>query len=400
MQSLTEPPRDGFTAAQVTAVLTGPQVQVDVGLELLDSNDQFVQDISDQLTPSGSSVERDCAADVQGTCTLVLSQALNWGTARVRPYMLLTGPDDTGTVITCRFDLGVFVLTTPQRVVGESVDVYQVTGYDKNYLLQNIVGDSRTYTAGSGVLTSVEAVIAEANPGGAVLLDATSAGATLPADKVFPFSSSEQASYLSIANALLATISYRPLWVDQDGVFRSEPTPDPASVAEDWTFTADDPLQSLIGVARTLTNDLWGAPNQWIFTNTTMPDVDDGLGDGGTVPATPTSGDGIYKYDNLTTGPSSQSALGFVRRAAYFIDAADQASLQAAAVIQIALDSNVIWSVDTTMAVWPLAGHYDVYVLQDAMLGGSFKVQQMKWSLPLSVTDNGGDMTVTWQGAT
>lgn len=397
MQALTAPPRDGFTEAQVTAVLTGPQVQIDVGLELLDGNDQLVEDITADFQPSGSSIARDCTADVQGTCTLMLSRALNWGSDRVRPYMLLTAPDDTGTTITVRWNLGVYVMTTPQRVIGQSVELYQVTGYDKNYLLQNIVGDSRTYSAGDGVLTDVKAIIAEASPGGAVLLDGSASASTLPADKTFPFSSSEQDSYLAIANALLASISYRPLWVDQDGSFRSEPALDPATQTPDWAFTADDPLQSLIGVARTLTNDLWGAPNEWIFTNTTMPNVSDGAG--GNVPGTPTEGDGIYKYDNLSDGPSSQSSLGFVRRAAYFIDAADQTALEAAAAIQIAADSNVIWTVDTTIAIWPPAGHLDVYTLQDAQMGGSFKVQQLKWSMPLSATNGGADMTVTWQGA-
>ena len=106
MQSLTQSPRQNLTAAQVTALITGSQVQVTGGLELLDNSNNYVGDISSTLV-SGT-VERNNLAMIHGTCSLVLEGAVGWGVDRLRPYVTLSNG-----VISARFNLGVFVIQTP-----------------------------------------------------------------------------------------------------------------------------------------------------------------------------------------------------------------------------------------------------------------------------------------------
>src|SRR5579875_3192237 len=126
MQQLTAAPRDSFTEAQITALLTtAPDLTVGGGLDLLNDNDEFDRQI-DGYQLAGSSIARDDTSGteddtgtgdgtgdsiaVQGTCTLNLTETLQWGSARVRPWMTLTGDDGTGQIITARWNLGVYVL--------------------------------------------------------------------------------------------------------------------------------------------------------------------------------------------------------------------------------------------------------------------------------------------------
>ncbi|GAW50620.1 MULTISPECIES: hypothetical protein [unclassified Nocardioides] len=139
MQSLTAAPRDGLTSAQVMKLLTGDGVEISAGLELLDTQNRFVDDISDALVEDGSSVSHNGRASaVHGTCSLVIQQALAWGRDRVRPYMVLSN-----AAVSARFNLGVYVLTTPQTKRGEEPVTYDVDGFDLLQPLQD--GPGNTY---------------------------------------------------------------------------------------------------------------------------------------------------------------------------------------------------------------------------------------------------------------
>ena len=135
MQPLTAPPRDHLTAAEVTHLLTGDQITVATGLELLDSRNQVVADISDDLV--GGSVSHDGRGEVHGSCSLQLQRALAWGRDRVRPYMVLSN-----AAVEARFNLGAYVLTTPQTKQGETPTTYDVQGYDLLQPLLDPVGDT------------------------------------------------------------------------------------------------------------------------------------------------------------------------------------------------------------------------------------------------------------------
>jgi hypothetical protein len=136
VQPLTGPPRDGLTSEQVFDLLTGDEVTVTAGLELLDSSNKLVVDISDDLAEGGR-IEHDGRMVVHGSCDLSVTRTLAWGRDRVRPYMTLSN-----AAVEARFNLGVYVLTTPQTRRGEDLSTFSVQGYDLLQLLLDPVGDT------------------------------------------------------------------------------------------------------------------------------------------------------------------------------------------------------------------------------------------------------------------
>lgn len=119
MQPLTAPPREHLTAEQVRDLLTGDEVTVSAGLELLDSRNQFVADLSDDL--ASGKVSHDGRATVHGSCSLQIQRPLAWGRDRVLVYMTLSN-----AAVSARFNLGVYVLTTPQDKRGETPSTFDV----------------------------------------------------------------------------------------------------------------------------------------------------------------------------------------------------------------------------------------------------------------------------------
>lgn len=362
MQVLTAAPRDHLTDALVRALLTGDAVTVTPGLELLDTSNSLVEDISDDLV--GGEVARANFADVHGTCSLDLMRELAWGRDRVRPFMTLSN-DDTSA----RFDLGVFVLTTPDSVRGDDDPTYSVTGFDLMHLLQDGPGDTYMVAAGETYLDAVQAVVSAASPGSVALLDGTRQSTVLPEDMVWALTPDAPASWMRICNDLLAAINYRGLWADQSGTFRSGPYADPSTRAVEWVFDTTDTATDILGEDRTLTADVWGARNWWRFVRKDMA-------------TTPVEGAGIYTVTNPSTGRTSIAALGrTVRAAVQFLDAADQASLEAQGDRIVAADQASSREFTISVDPLPIAGHFDVVQLLDA--GDDDVCQVSAWTLPL-----------------
>lgn len=361
-----------LTAAQI-GVLQAPVLEVDFGVETLDSNDVVTGDITADVVTG--EVDRDNYATVHGTCKLDIVRALQWGAVRVRPYMVLQANG-----LAFRWNLGVYILTTPDRPVGESPATYSATGYDKLYLLGQLIGDTYSVAAGTDVLTAVAAAITSSGVGGQVNIDGTAAGKTLASDLVWPLDEQNQATWLRVINDLLATIGYRGMYADRDGALRAEPYVTPADRSPLWAFDADDELLSLVGFDRTETQDLWPVPNWWRF-------IQRGLA------TAPTEGAGQYTVATADDDPTSAASLGYTKRSVVFLDAADQDSLVAQGNQQVATDRQVTQTLDITTAPFPIAWHFDVYTYADSQLGGEVKVQSASWTLPL----DGSDMTHKWE---
>lgn len=381
MQALTAAPRSNLTAAQVEAVLQSPSLSVDFGCELLDANLNVTEDISAEF--EGGSREWVLGATVHGTCRLSMTRELAWGVDLVRPYRLLTDPI---TGVTARFNRGVYCLTTPEDVFGESVRTFQVTGADRLYLLDREVGDSYRVAAGTSYLTAVRDVITAAGLSG-VLLDGTSTK-TLPVDRLWPFvptgtdGKADQpgtTTWLRIVNDLLDAINYRGIWADENGLFRSEPYVAPSARTAEYAFTADDPSTTLMGQSRTRVQDRWKAPNRWVFVQRNLP---------GDPPPVPAEGAGIYTVPNSTGG--------LTRTRTVVLDAAGQDELVAQGDRIVANDRRVSTLLRVSTAPFPLAGHADVYSYTDADLGGTLKVQAVQWTEPLGAED----MTWAWEVVT
>ena len=362
MQGLTQSPRDAFTAAQIRSLITGDSLEVSAGLELLDSSNNFVEDISDDL--DGGEISRSNFADIHGTCKLEIVRELAWGKDRVRPYMTLAND-----LISARFNLGVFVLTTPETSRIDNVITYEAQGFDLLYLLQSGPSDTYVATSGTTYLTAVQDVLTASGVGVGLQLDGTGSATTLPVTMVWTLNPDAETSWLSIINDLLSAINYRGLWANENGVFTSSPYAAPSTRAIEWAFDTSISTANIVGQERTLTSDVWAAKNWWRFVRKAMT-------------VKPIEGAGIYTVTNASTGRTSVAALGrTVKAPVQFLDAADQTSLVAQGDKIVAKNQAISRSFTIEVDPLPIASHFDIVELIDA--GFTDKCQVTSWTLPL-----------------
>lgn len=357
-----EPPPDtealvvATTADQIFALVTAANLTVGFGAELLDANDLLIEDISDDLM--GGEVEHQNYADIHGTCSLLLSRALTWSTARVRPYQTLSGAGYTQT-----WPLGVYLLTTPETVLGSTPITYEVSGYDKLHLLQHPVGDTYVVTAGTGYLAAVRAaIIASGATPTTVLLDSTAEATVLPADMVWVLEPAYPTSYLSVINDLLAAVGYRGLYADANGVFCSEPYQSPLVKAPTWTLDLTDQSTVIVAEGSTLKTDIFDQTNWWRFIREGMD-------------AAPSEGAGLYTVDLSDGGAKIKSVQ--------LVNAADQTALVAIgdAIVQTARQIEQTLEVET--GPLPLLGHWDVFVYKAPSEIGELRAQARSHRIPL-----------------
>ena len=381
MQGLLDAPRQGLTTNQVGQLIShSTGVEYGFGVDLLDSADQFAEDITDTVLASGLVVSRTMANTVHGQLQLQTTRALQWGRDRLQPYQLLSAPG----LPTARFNLGVFVATSPSVDVNRQTLLYPVAGWDKIYLLTSPVGDSYTVPAGTNVLGKVTSLIAEAGAGSNVRLDGTKATAVTAADKSYPLGGGTDWRFIDIINDLLKSIAYRGLWADQDGAYRSEPEIAPALRSPEFILgDGDTDLDRFIdpdhfyhsivrSAPKVVTQDRWGVPNWWRF-------VQNGLS------FAPIEGSGQYTVTDASS-PTGSDTTGLIMRKTLFLDATDQASLVSQGDLIVAADKNVAETITLETAPLPIAGHADVLLYSNPRLPGGTvrKVVADSWSLPLT----------------
>ena len=358
------PPPPLPTTSEYLALISAAALEVGFGAELLDENDLIIGDLSADLL--GGEVERNNYADVHGTCKIQLARALDWATARIRPYQVLTGAG-----LSQRWYLGVYLLTTPEAPLGEDPVTYDVSGYDKLHLLQKPVGDTYVIPTGTGYLAAVRQALIDAGATGAPpLLDSSAEDLLLPAPMVWVLDPASPVSYLRVVNDLLGAIGYRGLWADVTGRYSSRPYQSPLLRPPVWTLDVTDQRTCILGESRTLTTDVYEPTNWWRFIRTGMT-------------VQPTEGAGLYTVD-LSAGGSTYKAV----RA---LDAANQASLQSQgdAIIQTA--RQVRRTLEVSTGPLPLLGHFDVFNYVDPDAGLAVLCQARSHRIPL----DGGDVTLT-----
>lgn len=343
-------------------LLTGPSMEVAAGLDLLDSGNRFVADISDDLL--GGSISRDNYAAVHGAARLQILRELAWGRDRVRPWMTVTDGIDSA-----RFNLGVFVMTTPELKRGEEPATFDVQGYDLLHLLQDGPGDTYVTTSGTTYLQAARDVVAASGIGTTVQMDGTLGNTPLPKSMVWALDESGGASWLTIINDLLAAINYVGVWADEDGVLRSGPFAPVESRPTDWVLDTSDDSTNIVGDDRTLKMDVWGAPNWWKFVRSRMD-------------TRPVVGDGVYlPAVNANPAQPESTRVGRIVRKVVFLDAADRSVLEAQGDRIVAEDLAVARTFDLAVDPLPCMGHRDVFRLRDA--GTDDKVEAASWDLNL-----------------
>ena len=366
MQIANGDPRGDLTVTQVSALLEADTIQVVAGLELFDADETFLQDISDDL--ESGEVSRGNYRTIHGTCRLRIARELQWGSQRVKPYLSLSD----GTV-TARFNLGVFLLATPERHAGETPAVWDVDGFDKLEVLAHPHGATYAADAGDAYLTLVAGLITGAGES-KILIDPTAAATTLPTARTWPLL--EESSTLGIVNDLLAAVGYRALWVGPDGYYRSEPYVSPASRGSEWTYSADS-ASTTVAVDRMSSADFFGVPNRWVFVNNDPA-----------VTEFPTEGDGIYTVLNQSDGVTSIDQRGRTITSVVTLAAANQAALVTQGDRTVEGDKTIVRRLTIPVSANPLHSHFDVVTVVDAELGLSgSKYVVTDWRLPLTGQD-------------
>ena len=385
MQTLNAAPRDAYTTAQIVALLEADNVTVDFGADLLNLNLGFVDDLSPDLV--GGSVGRKCYGTIHGFCTLQLSRVLTWGVDLVRPYLILS----SGSTV-ARWNLGVYVLTTPQRTLGETPETYEVQGYDRLMLLDRQVGADYSVAEDVTYRAAILAVFAAAGLSG-VLIDGSAAESSLPVTKSWPLvarssdpdQTNTPVTWLRIINELLQAINFRSVWADQDGQFRCGAYQDPKVRTPEYVFDADSSL-TIVGEDRTIIEDVWATPNRWVFRQTNRAEG----------AALATEGNGIYTLVNQSDGPTSIDGRGLVWTSVVDYEAASQATLVSLADRRVASDRRVTTTLNVSTGPFPGAGHFDVFTYVDGAAGGARKVQATGWRMPL----DGGNVEWEWEAVT
>ncbi len=369
MINKTAAPRDGLTDAQVTALLISPAITVASGLEIIDPTNLIAtEDISDTLV--GGNIRRDNYATLHGSCVLNLSHYLFFTGNLYRPYMNIT---DKETGVEARFNLGAYFLTNPTAPLhGGTVSA---DGFDVLLSLHDPVGDTYSLDAGDNYITSVVAILTARGLTATIEPSAT----TLPTGRVWAMD--DNLTWLNICNDLLAAAGYRGLWSDENGALRADPYMPPEDRAAEWAYDATN-AETIVGADRFLTSDTFQAPNRWVF-------IRDNPSGGAT-----SSGDGIYEYENTTSGPTSSSILGRVVTKVVRLEAASQTDLVTQAEAIIERDSDLDAILDLSTGPNPLHWHADVVSYADVptlFLPGKYSARS--WQLDL-VT---GKMEHVWK---
>jgi hypothetical protein len=365
---------DGSTLSAVALVelIEGVALSVDAGLDLLDADDTLIEDISADLVADGSRVSRGMLNTVHGSCQLGIARQLVWGSQRVRPYLLLSSDGD----VWYRWNLGVYVLATPEMQVGVTPQVWLVDGFDKLDVLNTPLGATVSVASGATILAAVEDLIA-ATGETRVSLDQASAAEVAATVRVF--SVVDDWSTLTVCNDLLASIGYRGLWVDRDGVIRSGPYVTPEDLPSVWSYSTASSSTSVLE-DRTVSADYYGAANVIVAIRDS---VDDTL---------PLAGDGMFTLTNQSDGLTSIDGRGgrVVRRVIRG-DWATQSALEAAAAEAMDGEKRVANFVSLAVSANPVHAHFDVVTFRDDAIPTNGRYLVTDWELPL----DGADMLLT-----
>lgn len=392
MQPLLDGPRSTLTDRIVRRLLQSDSaIQITYGADALDSDFGEVADISEYVG-SGGSIKSDITASIQRTCSLnidadVTDTGWSYLSGFVRPFMSLR---DMATGDEAKFHLGVYTLTTPQRVLGTVPATLAFSGYDLIYLLKQPIGDSYEVASGSDPAQAAADAISAAVPGAVVYT--TPSETTLSQQMSWPFDASQPTTYLEVIEKLLASIGYRGVWVDWDGNFRVEPFLDMQEAPFEWTFdlTAE---ANIISDARQQDIDLFDVANWFRFVMADLPDL-------------PVEGQSQFTYEDASpSNPGSTMNRGRTIRHIESVTANSYDDLldYAQRVIAATLAPGETFTV--TSQPFPLAWHLDLIQYLDPALspslptgaGGERRVVATTWTLPL---DGMSDMTWTWQTIT
>lgn len=370
MRGLAQP---GIDSATIRRLLTAKVMWPRFGAELISPDLTQVEDISHEVT--GGSITHNITGPVHGSCDLAITRELAWGRDRVRIYATLTDGE-----VTARWNLGVYLLTTPARPHGEDPPTFQVKGYDAISHLQRLIGDSKSIAAGTNAKAAIEQLVSDSGVGAPVRVDSDAASEVLPSTITWPSMAvgGVQPTWIRAITDLTGAIGYRPLWADGDGMLRTglyRPDKDRPS---EWTFTPADWVEGVVEPVYTTTADVWGQPNRWFFYMNRAPSA---LIEGIT----------LYVKNNLDVGRSSQLSIGLNPAPPQGLDAMDYPTLVTLGDQIAHKQIYATETIDADLGTFPALWHEDIATWADAQ--GRRKVKCVRWTMPLDA----GPVKTTWE---
>lgn len=373
MQPLSGPERSEEDTVYV--IRDAPSVTMRAGLELLDSDLNVVEDLSDYL--QDCTVSRGANNEIHGTARLKLTNPLSWGSAIVRPYMVL---DSDGR--TARFNLGAYYTSVPRYTTGQDTITYDVDCIDVLDILNTPVGESFGVSAGADTILSVVENILQNLGVTRYAIDATKSDVIPTTSTAWPMA--DATTWLVVVNDLLAMVGYRGIYSNWDGVLVCESYINPVDRAPEWEYT-DDEVTSMHRPEIGVEQDVYGMPNRWVFINGAFNDGTD----------QPVEGAGVFIYQNDTIGVGSVDARGGrVITRLETIDASSQEDLEASAMRSINSQMSVLLKYAVETGPNPLHWHFDVISFTDGAVNGGTTTRLLETDWSLNLTE--GSMAHAW----
>lgn len=349
-------PTETYTNDQVRAALRGATGTRSWSFryELLNPGNDPLRDLDGVLS---GSVSYNALADIPRSASFTLDDAevIDYLDHRIRPWARLRMPDG-GHV---EWPQGVFLLTTPTRTLKAGTVTREVEGYDQNQVLADDKLVQRLTVLQGELYTNVIEGLVSHIPRVYVA----------PSTKLVPNDREWEpgTSLLSIINDLLASINYVPAHFNGMGDFIGKPYETAAARPAEYTFATDQHSLILDGVDQTI--DIFSVPNRWVLCKSD-PDGPEMIG--------------FYENqdpDNLTSIPSRGRVITDFRQET---EAADQATITALAERLGYEASQVFEVVELSTALFPLAGHADVYRFELDDLAVSDKYTAHTWEMDLA----------------
>lgn len=387
MQPVNAKPRPtNTTFQQLQGLLQCMNPAITYGATLLYSDFSTALDLTPYMS-GGSSVTSDITSTTHRSCSLYVDSSVYIGPNYfVQPWMTVTN-NETGYSAT--FNLGVYTLQSPQSDNSKLPSVLNYTGYDLLYYLNQPIGDSYEVPAGVDPVAAAASLVGSVSPNFQTQYEPSNV--VTPTVRSYPYDPSNEYTYLTVVNDLLALANYVPVWVDWDGTFQMHAFVDPNTLAPEYTFDITGDEKNVISEDRTSNQDFFDIPNWWRFV---MQNVT----------STPVEGTSQFTYQDNTNNSTSFKNRGFLVKKLYTVDVPDFPTLMSKAFQQINDDLSPAETFSLYASPFPLFWHRDIVLMVDKNLGfrpgiyGNDPTQRncmvMGWTLYL---DGSQDMELTFQ---
>lgn len=352
----------GFTVDEIKAALVAPQRRIRFRYELLGRDLAYKRDIR---TVSAASIVFDSTASIMRTARFSLKEDgdIDFMSARIRPVFGL----HMGTTW-AEWSLGVFALSTPERLAERKSVTREIEAYDLNHVLKS--GGIRKrlyYRAGTRYTDAVLNVLSLAGINRSNIIGAVD---VLRADREYAVGT----NWLEIINDLLAAVNYTPIHPDENGIFEAHRMRDVELADIQYCYSTKK--DSVILPGARVRNDYFSVPNVFI-AYVSNPDY----------PAMQS----VYENDDPKSAYSTRNRQVVIGKEE-LRDISTQRELDAY-VRRWALDATAApRDISFSTGVMPMHGYGDVYQFEHERLGVNEIFKEVEWDMDLAA---GGTMNHT-----